>query len=172
MNFGMLMFIIPEYMTNVLLLDKIQIGLLASVYPISIVIGAVIGGTVSDKWGRKKILYISLLGLLISSALLITADSWEKLAIIYTFIGLLTGASVYSAMVALLMDITNPKIGGAQYSFLTSITNFGEIGIGMISGGLVVFLGYNRFFLYTALTVGLALLILYFVQETLSKKTS
>lgn len=172
MNFGMLMFIIPEYMTNVLLLDKIQIGLLASVYPISIVIGAVIGGTVSDKWGRKKILYISLLGLLISSALLITADSWEKLAIIYTFIGFLTGASVYSAMVALLMDITNPKIGGAQYSFLTSITNFGEIGIGMISGGLVVFLGYNRFFLYTALTVGLALLILYFVQETLSKKTS
>jgi len=148
MNFGMLKFVIPEYMTNVILLDKIQIGLLTAVYPISIVIGAVIGGTVSDNWGRKKILYFTLTGLLISSALLVTADTWEKLAIIYAVIGLLTGASLYSAMAALLMDITNPKIGGAQYSFLASIANFGAIGIAMISGSLVVSLGYNRFFLY------------------------
>ena len=171
MNFGMLIFIIPEYMTNVLLLDKIQIGLLTSVYPISIVIGTVIGGTAADKWGRKKIMYITLVGLLISSVLLVTADTWEKLAIIYAFIGILTGASLYSSEGALLMDITNPKISGAQYSFLTSIANFGEIGIAMISGSLVVFLGYNRFFLYTALTVGASLLVLYFVQETLNKNT-
>jgi len=172
MNYGMLRFVIPEYMTNVLLLDKMQIGLLTAAYPISIVVGAVIGGTVSDKWGRKKILYITLAGLLISSALLVTADTWEKLAIIYSAIGLLTGASCFSVMSALLMDITNPKIGGAQYSFLTSIANFGQVSISMISGILVVFLSYNRFFLYTAITVGISLLILYFVQETLNKKTS
>ena len=171
MNFGMLIFIIPEYMTNVLLLDKIQIGLLTSVYPISIVIGAIIGGIAADKWGRKKILYISLPGLLISSALLVTTDTWEKLVIIYAFIGILTGASSYSAMSALFMDITNPNIGGAQYSFLASIANFGNVSIAMISGSLVVFLGYNRFFLYTALTVAITLLILYFVQETLNKNT-
>ena len=172
MNYGMLRFVIPEYMANVLLLDKMQIGLLTAAYPISIVVGAVIGGTVSDKWGRKKILYITLAGLLISSALLVTADTWEKLAIIYSAIGLLTGASCFSVMSALLMDITNPKIGGAQYSFLTSIANFGQVSISMISGILVVFLSYNRFFLYTAITVGISLLILYFVQETINKKTS
>jgi len=170
-NYGMLRFVIPEYMTNVLLLDKMQIGLLTAAYPISIVIGTVIGGIATDKWGRKKILYISLAGLLISSAFLVTADTWEKLAIIYTFIGFLTGASSYSAMAALFMDITNPKIGGAQYSFLTSIANFGNISISMISGSLVLLLGYNRFFLYTALTVGVSLLILYFVKETLHKNT-
>ena len=84
-------------------------------------------------------------------------------------IGFLTGASIYSAMAALLMDITNPKIGGAQYSFLASIANFGEIGIGMISGSLVVLLGYQRYFLYTALVVGVALFLLYFVKETIKK---
>jgi len=171
MNYGMLRFVIPEYMTNVLLLDKMQIGLLTGTYPISIVIGAIIGGIAADKWGRKKILYITLTGLLISSALLVTADTWEKLTIIYAFIGILTGASSYSAMSALMMDITNPKIGGAQYSFLTSIANFGNISISMISGSLVVFLSYNRFFLYTALTVGISLLILYSVKETLNKNT-
>ena len=172
MNYGMLRYVIPEYMTNVLLLDKMQIGLLTSAYPISIVIGAIIGGIAADKWGRKKIIYITLLGLLISSALLVTADTWEKLAIIYTFIGILTGTSTYSAMSALFMDITNPKIGGTQYSFIASIANFGQVSISIISGSLVVFLGYNRFFLYTALVVGLSLLIFYFVKETLNKNTS
>jgi len=168
-NFGMLLFVIPEYTTNVLMLDKLQTGLLTAVYPISIVIGAAMGGSASDRWGRKKILYFTLTGLLISSGLLITVDTWEKLAIIYTMIGFLTGASIYSAMAALLMDITNPKIGGAQYSFLASIANFGEIGIGIISGSLVVILGYQRYFLYTALVVGVALFLLYFVKETIKK---
>jgi MFS family permease len=171
MNFGMLIYIVPEYMTNVLSLDKIQIGLLTAVYPISIVIGTAIGGTVADKWGRKKIIFITLTGLLICTSLLVTADTWEKLAIIYTFIGLLTGASIYSSMGALMMDITNPKISGTQYSFLASIANFGEMPIAMISGSLVVFLGYDRFFLYTALTVGISLLILYFVKETHKKES-
>jgi MFS family permease len=172
LNYGMLRFVIPDYMTNVLLLDKIQIGFLTSIYPISIVIGVLIGGIASDKFGRKKVLYFSLIGLLISSVLLITANTWEKLAIIYTAIGILTGASSFSALAALLMDITNPKIGGSQYSFLTSIANFGHVSISMISGSLIIILGYNRFFLYTALTVGISLLILYFVKETLNKNSS
>jgi PAT family beta-lactamase induction signal transducer AmpG len=167
LNYGLLRFVVPEYMTDVLLLDKMQIGLLTSAYPISIVIGVVIGGTGCDRWGRKKIMYISLAGLMLASALLVFADSWEKLAMIYTAIGIFTGASSFSAISALLMDITNPKIGGAQYSFLTSIANFGQVGISMVSGSLMIFLGYNRFFLYTALTIGTAILILYFVKETL-----
>ena len=171
MNFGMLMFVIPDYMQKVLLLDKIQTGLLASVNPISLVIGATIGGPLSDKVGRKKILYVSLLGLLISSAFLVTCDTWEKLGIIYAIIGFCTGASLYSTLGALLMDVTNPKIGGTQYSFLASVSNFGELGIGMISGSLVVYLGHNRFFLYTAIIIGASLLTLYFVQETINKNT-
>jgi PAT family beta-lactamase induction signal transducer AmpG len=172
MSYGMLVYVIPEYMTNVLLLDKIQIGFLSALFPSAIVIGVIIGGTSSDKWGRKKIIVIALIGLLITCGLLITADTWEKLAIIYTAIGIFTGAASFSAMAALMMDITNPKIGGTQYSFLTSIANFGHVSISMISGSLVLFLGYNRFFLYIALTVGITIFILYFVKETVNKNTS
>jgi len=169
MNFGMLRFVIPEYMTNVLMLDKIQIGLLTAIYPLSIVIGTLPGGILADIWGRKKVIYITLTGLLIASALLITADTWEILAIIYASIGFLTGAGLYSAMAALLMDITNPKIGGAQYSFLASIANLGAIGVSIFSGSALVFLGYSRYFLYTALIVGVSILLLYFVTETYTK---
>lgn len=172
MNFGMLLFIIPDYIQKVLLLDKLQTGLLTAINPISIVIGAAIGGYIADKWGRKKILYVTLVALMISSAFLVTADTWEKLAIIYGIIGFLTGASLYSTAGALLWDVTNPKIGGTQYSFLTSIANFGELGIAMISGSLLILLGYNRFFLYTSIVIGVSLLVLYFVKETLNINTS
>ena len=172
MNFGMLRFVIPEYMTKVLFLDKMQIGFLSAIYPVSIVAGAIIGGIASDRWGRKKVLYITITALLISIAFLVFANTWDKLTIIYGFIGLLTGASGYSAMSALAMDVSNPKIGGAQYSFIASIANFGGVLMGAVSGAMVVFFGYNRFFLYTALTVGVTLLIVYFVKETYKKENS
>jgi len=165
MNFGMLIFVMPEYMMNVLKLDMAQTGIVNSVFPIATVIGAFTGGMIVDKWGRKKIMGILLPILLISSALLTIADTWQILAFIYSMIGFLTGAAFYAAMGALFMDITNPKIGASQYSILASIANFGVIGIAMISGTLVVMLGYTRFFLYAAWIIGPALLVLYFVKE-------
>jgi predicted MFS family arabinose efflux permease len=165
-NFGMLLFIIPDYMMNVLKLDIAQTGIINSAFPMATVIGAFAGGVIVDRWGRKKIMYIFLVMILLSSALLIIADTWQILILIYSMIGFLTGAALFSAMGALFMDITNPKIGATQYSILASITNLGEFGIAAISGTLVLMIGYNRFFLYAAWILGPALLILYFIKET------
>ena len=165
MNFGILLFIIPEYMMNVLKLDVAQIGIITSLFPIGVVIGAITGGVMADKWGRKKTLAIFLIGSMICSPLLITANTWMILAIIYPIIGFLQGGSTFSALMALFMDITNPKIGGTQFSILTSIGNFGNYSIAIVSGSLLMILGYHRFFLYAAWIVGPALLVLYFVKE-------
>jgi len=171
MNFGILLFIIPQYMMNILKLDVSQIGLMTSLFYIGVIFGAIIGGFLADIWGRKKILAIGLFGSMIISALLIFADSWMILAIIYPIIGFLQGVTTFSPLMALFMDVTNPKIGGTQYSILTSITNLGDYSMGIISGSLLVFLGYHRFFLYSALIVGPALLVLYFVKEKWSKES-
>ena len=93
------------------------------------------------------------------------------LAIIYPIIGFLQGGATFSALMALFMDITNPKIGGSQYSILTSITNLGDYSIGIVSGSLLMFLGYQRFFLYAAWIVGPALLVLYLVKEKWEKNS-
>ena len=170
MNFGILLFIIPEYMMNVLKLDVSQIGLMTSLFYFGVIFGAITGGVLADKYGRKKILAIGLFGTMIVSSLLIFADSWMILAIIYPIIGFLQASTTFSALMALFMDVTNPKIGGTQYSILTSITNLGDYSMGIISGSLLVFLGYHRFFLYAALIIGPALLVLYFVQEKWEKK--
>jgi len=165
MNFGMILFIIPEYMRNALSLDLVQIGLITTLFPIGTVIGAITGGIMSDKYGRKKTLYVFLFGTIIFSALLVTADTWQILAIIYPIIGFLQGGSLFSAIMALFMDVTNPKIGATQFSILTSIGNFGDYSIGIISGTLVVMLGYDRVFLYAAWFIGPSLLLLYFIKE-------
>ena len=169
MNFGILLFIIPEYMMNFLRLDVGQIGLISSLFPIGVIIGAVTGGLMADKFGRKKTLAFFLIGAMIFSTLLIKADTWIILAILYPIIGFLQGGSTFSALMALFMDVTNPKIGGTQYSILTSIANLGDYSIGIVSGSLLLFLGYQRFFLYAALIVGPALIVLYLVQEKWEK---
>jgi len=169
MNFGILLFIIPEYMMNVLKLDVAQIGIITSLFPIGVVIGAITGGVMADKWGRKKTLTIFLIGSMICSPLLITANTWMILAIIYPIIGFLQGGSTFSALMALFMDITNPEIGGTQFSILTSIANLGDYSIAIVSGSLLMILGYQRFFLYAAWIVGPALLVLFLVKEKWGK---
>ena len=143
----------------------LKIGLLSSLFPIATAIGAVTGGVISDKWGRKKTIYVFLIGALISSSLLVFADSRQMLAIIYPMVGFLQGGSAFAAIMALFMDITNPKIAGTQFSILTSITNFGDYSIAIISGTILVMIGYERFFLYAAWLVGPALILLHFIKE-------
>ena len=169
MNFGILLFIIPEYMMNYLKLDIGQIGLMSSIFYIGVILGALIGGLMADKWGRKKTLVLFLVGSIIISTLLITANNWMALAVIYPIIGFLQGGSTFAALMALFMDITNPKIGGTQYSILTSITNLGDYSMGILSGSILLLLGYQRFFLIAAWVVGPALLVLYLVKEKWEK---
>lgn len=64
MNFGILILIIPNYIDEYLFLDDIQTGIMSAIYPISIVIGSILGGIVSDKYGRKPTIYISVLQVL------------------------------------------------------------------------------------------------------------
>jgi MFS family permease len=164
-NFGMLMFVIPEYMRHVLHLETIHLGLIAAAFPIATVIGAILGGTLADKFGRKNTLFVFLSSMIISSAALIFVNSWEIFAVIYSIIGFLQGGSVYSSLLAVYMDHTNPKIGASQYSIYTSVANFGELGVATISGSLIILLGYSRFFLYSAWVIGPALLLLYFIRS-------
>ena len=166
MNFGILLFIIPIYIKNVLFLDDVQTGILSAIYPISIVIGTIIGGTSSDKYGRKRVLCYSFIGSLIFTGFLIFSNTWQIFAILYTFIGLFQGTGMYAAMAALSMDVCNPKIGATQYSLLATFHNFGDVGVSIFSGMLLSLLGFTRLFLYAAWTVGPALLILYFIKNT------
>ena len=172
MSFGILMLVIPLYMKMVLHMDIGQIGLVTTIYPLTLVIGSFFGGALADRWGRKIVLFIFTSPCIVFSAALIFANTWQILAGLYGIIGFLQGGGMWAAGSALMMDVTNPKIGATQYSILTSICNFGDYGAGSISGSLVAMLGFSRVFLYTAWSLGPALVILYFIRLKKDKNPS
>lgn len=143
--------------------NDVQIGFISMILPVFLAVGSLVGGVVTDKIGRKSALYLFIGLNIVFTASLIFADSWWKLSIIYGSIGVLMGGHS-TASCALFMDVTNPRIGATQYGIFTGIANVGLNGGGMITGSLVVLLGFTRSFLYAAWVFGPALLVLYFIK--------
>jgi MFS family permease len=163
-NKGLLLIVIPIYMKVVLNLGIAQIGLIVAIFPITSAFGSIAGGAMADKWTRKNTLYLFILGSIVFSALLIVADAWAILAVIYGVIGFLQGGYI-TVKCAMLMDVTNPQVGATQFSILTSLGNVGMLAGESVSGILVSAIGFSRTFLYSAWIFGPSLLILHFVKR-------
>jgi len=161
-NIGLLI-IVPLYLDISLNLDIAQIGLITGIYTVMMAVGALIGGAIADKFSRKTALYVFIGASIFFIALLIFGISWQIFTFLYAIVGFLYGG-FNAAGCTMCMDITNPKIGATQFSLLTSLFNLGDIVGTMVAGSLVVMLGFGRVFLYTALSLGPALLILYFIR--------
>ena len=162
-SFGLLAILIPQYLNDVLHLTIGQIGIISALGPIATVVGNLVGGFMADRWGRKKSLYIFLGINLIFASLLIFADNWLMLAIIWGIIGFLHGGH-YSTLGALAMDVTNPKLGATEFSLIMAAGNAGEMGGTIFSGSLISLIGFSRTFLYSGWVYGPALLILYYMK--------
>jgi len=156
-------------MNDVLMMNVGQIGLLMAIGPLATVAGNIVGGFLADHWGRKNSLYLTLGLNLFFAASLVFADTWQKLAIIWCIVGFLHGGH-YSAIGALSMDVTNPKIGAAQYSLLMATGNAGEMGGAAASGSLISTLGFSRIFLYSGIVYGPALIVLRFIKSKFKNK--
>ncbi len=167
---GLLLVVVPLYMKNILMIDVAQVGLIAAIFPIANIFGSLVGGAMTDSWGRKPTIYTVFIGSMVFSASLIFADTWQILAVLYGIIGFLFGG-LYASVGALAMDLTNPRLAGTQFSIYMALLNVGEVGIGNgMAGILLDNLGYERVFLYAGLFYGLAILILYYVR--LKKKNN
>jgi MFS family permease len=169
-SIGILILSVPLFMKIVFHFDIAQMGLMFAVFPIAMAAGSMVGGGMCDRYDRKKILSVFIFLSLIFSAFLIFVTSWEMLIILFAIINFLSGSNT-TVLFALMMDITNPRLGGFQLSFLTSIVNGGYVAGQTISGSMVSMLGFSRVFLYSAWFLGPVLLILYFMKLKKWEKT-
>lgn len=88
--------------------------------------GGLIGGALSDRWGRRRSVAGFLAGFVTMILALAGSDAAGSqpsvllalLAGMYFFVGLFTAASY-----ALFMDLTDPRIGGTQFSTFMAATN-------------------------------------------------
>ncbi len=140
------------YMKTNLSISKVLIGEIMTIAGVVNAIGSFAGGDLSDRIGRKKVMFISLAFYGISILFAIV-----KFTPAYIISSIFTG-SITSALCAYGMDITKRKVAATEYAVLTSTANFGYM-IGMsISGYILQSIG-NLLFLVSALSVIPALIL-------------
>lgn len=169
LNPGLIGAIIILYANIGLDLSTTQIGLLSSALLIFIIPGSIIGGIITDKFGRKKTLYF-LIGLnIVFSVLLIFTYNWIFLFIIYGLFSFVTGG-LAAANSSLMMDMTNKEIGATQFSLYSSIFNAGFVITAAIGGTLVEAFDFSIVFILSGLLLVPALFVLYKIKKRESKK--
>jgi len=132
---------------------------------IAMFIGGLIGGYVSDKVNRKKAVGIFLSGFVASIIFISIYDYvnsssaatgfFSGFTVMYFFVGLFTASSY-----ALFMDLTNPKIGGTQFSTYMAATNGCEAWSVWAAGNIITGYGYPSAFLFMSFVSLLSLFVL------------
>ncbi|TLM98459.1 MAG: major facilitator superfamily domain-containing protein 9 [Actinobacteria bacterium] len=138
LSFSIVLPLLP-YLAKDLGATPFQIGLLSAVYPIAQFFGAPILGRLSDRFGRKPVLIVSILGTLAGFVVLATAHSLWVLFISRTVDGL-TGGNISVAQ-AYISDITTDESRGKALGLIGAAFGLGFI-LGPVTGGLLI--GVNQ----------------------------
>jgi multidrug resistance protein len=145
------------------------IGLLTAAFSIAQFFATPVLGSLSDKWGRKPLLVISLIGTAVSFIMFGFANSIFMLFAARILDGL-TGGNISVAQ-AMISDISSPKERAKNFGILGSAFGFGFV-IGPAVGGLLSKFGLKvPFFFAAGIAVIGVLLTLFFLKETNQNKT-
>ncbi|OJW14994.1 MAG: hypothetical protein BGO48_12590 [Mucilaginibacter sp. 44-25] len=146
------------------------IGLLTATFSIAQFIATPILGSLSDKWGRKPILIISLVGTAASFVLFGLANSIFMLFAARVLDGL-TGGNISVAQ-AMISDISSPKDRAKNFGILSSAFGFGFV-IGPAIGGLLSKFGMQvPFFFAAGIAIAGVVLSLLLLKETNQNKNT
>jgi MFS transporter, PAT family, beta-lactamase induction signal transducer AmpG len=136
--------------------DAAAIGIFFGVFAVGATLtGGLLGGRLSDQWGRLRTVGSFLVGIAASVSLLAAADlgGWHGqttlfalLTLLYFFIGLFTASSY-----ALFMDLTDPRLGGTQFSTYMAATNGCEAWSAWAGGRIAGAAGYPAAFVTMSL---------------------
>jgi oligosaccharide:H+ symporter len=162
------------YLTKKLKFSMTEVGISFAFFAVMSVISQVMGGVLADRWGRKPVMLISLLGgaagilLLGVNGLVDISQVWVRwgwVMLVVVVMGLTNGAygPAVNAMVA---DLIEGSKRQQAYGLLRVVQNLG-ISIGPAIGGFIANISYFILFVVSAATAVLYSLILaLMIQET------
>ncbi len=165
LSFSIVLPLLP-YLAKEFAATPLQIGLLSAIYPLAQLFGAPLLGRLSDRFGRKPVLLVSIAGTLVGFVVLATAQS---LAILFVsrFLDGITGGNISVAQ-AYITDVTKPEERGKALGLIGAAFGLGFI-LGPITGGLLSGVSYAAPAWAGAALAGLNIvLVAAFVPESLS----
>ena len=126
------------------------------------IVGGFLGGLLAVRFGVMRILFLgALLSALTNLLFMLLAAAGHDMVILYVVISAdnLSAGLASAAFIAFLSSLTNISFTAVQYAIFSSLMTLLPKILGGYSGGMVGALGYQSFFLVTAL-MGLPVLIL------------
>ena len=144
---------------------KILLGFSLAFYPLGLLIGNIFVGALSDSYGRRKVLLITLFGSAVGYLLTAIAVVYESF-IGFTIARLLTGVcegnmSIARAIAAEL----HPHIERTKAISMSYAANYAGWLIGPVIGGFLVIYGVSTVFLFAAGGIGVAFALVFFTIE-------
>lgn len=139
LSFSIVLPMLP-YLAGELGATPFQIGLISAMYPIFQFLGAPILGRLSDRFGRKPILIVSIAGTVLGFIVLATARSMWILFISRALDGL-TGGNISVAQ-AYIAEITKPAERGKALGMIGAAFGLGFV-LGPVTGGLLSGISYQ-----------------------------
>ena len=165
LGFGIIIPIMPFYVEQYGASGS-ELGMLMAVFSIMQFLAAPLWGSLSDRYGRKRILMVGAMGNAIAHLIFGFATNLGMMFLSRTLAGLLSSATMPTAL-AYISDSTDERNRGGGMGILGA-----AFGVGMVLGpGLGGWLGGENlsrpFFLAASLSIASLLLILFILPESL-----
>ncbi len=165
-GFGIIIPLLPFYAES-FHASPLVVGLLFAAYSLSQLIAAPALGDLSDRWGRRPILIFSLVGTVVSFAMLALAHSVTMLFLARIVDGL-SGGNISTAR-AYVADVTEPKDRARAYGLIGAAFGLGFIMGPALSGVLAQVSITAPIWAAAALTLVAALMAFFWLPETVHR---
>lgn len=174
LGFGIIMPLLPSFSDNVLSLSESMIGLMTGIYALMQFLFTPLWGMLSDRYGRKPILIMSLIGSVVSNLLLAFVFSGIFLSV-FLFISARAFAGIFAANIsaaqAAISDITAPEDRTKGIALISAAFGLGFVFGPAIGGVLSDKFGYGfPVYISAALSLVALLLCIFVFKETLPKE--
>ena len=153
------------YITQRFNVGMIQVGYLFAIFSLSSIVGGILGGALTDKFGRRSMLLFGLVASGLSTLLMAYIGSIAVFYSLAAFVGLLTnaGGPATQAMIADLLPEEKRTQGYALHRVIFNLA----VTIGPALGGLIAARSYFLLFIFDAvISVIVAIIVFFGIQET------
>ncbi len=174
LGFGIIIPLLPSFSVSELHISESMIGLIAGIFSLMQFLFTPVWGSLSDRYGRKPILVMSLIGSVISYLLLSMVFSGFILSTVLLLVAR-AFAGVFSANIsaaqAVISDITTPEERTKGIGLISAAFALGFVFGPAIGGILSQHFGYGfPVFISACLSFIAAMLCIFIFKETLSKE--
>lgn len=162
---GMVFPFLTLYLHQRLNLSVTLVGFALTLWAVSQLVGQLIGGSLTDQFGRRRLMVFSLLSSAIFLPLFGLADTFITAAGVAVFLGF-TGAMYQPARDAMVADLVVPDKRPQAYGLVRVVSNLG-IAIGPAIGGFLASRSYMLTFVLSAAATFLFFLVtVILIRET------